>query len=116
MDFPRMSTDFLKRFKKEKYSRTIKKFLLLATIVFVGVLFSRGDYGLFKIYRLSSKVNEAEKEITRLKVQAEDLKWEINKLKSDSTYLKLYAAEKYGYAKSDQTIIQFLSPPEDSLK
>ena len=88
----------------------------MTAIVFVAVLFSRGDYGLFKIYRLHSKVNDAEKEITRLKVQAEDLNWEIKKLKNDSTYLKLYAAEHYGYAKSDQTIIQFLPPPEDSLK
>lgn len=116
MEFPKMSADFVKRVKKDNLAKKFKRFLLLTAVVFVVVLFSRGDYGLLKIFRLHSKVDEAEQQITRLKVQAEDIKWEIDKLKSDSAYIKLYAAENYGYAKADKAIIQFLPPPEDTLK
>jgi len=116
MEFPGMTTDILKRIKMDRLGKRVKKFLLLASIVFVAVLFTRGDYGFYRIYGLHSKVDDTNKEITRLKVQAEDITWEIDKLKNDSTYIKLYASEYYGYAKADQKIIQFLPSPEDSLK
>ena len=116
MEFPKMSADFVKRVKKEKYAKKFRRFLLLTAVVFVAVLFTRGDYGLLKIYRLHSKVDDTQREITHLKVQAEEIQWEIDKLKADSAYIKLYAAENYGYAKADKAIIQFLPPPEDSLK
>jgi len=113
-----MSAEITERTKKKSFGKKFKRFMILTAIVFVAVIFTRGDYGLQKIYRLHSKATDAEREIARLQVQAEDLKWEIDKLKADSTYIKLYAAEYYGYAKSDsdQAIIQFLPPPEDSLK
>ena len=79
-------------------------------------MFARGEYGLLKIYRLHNRIIETEKEIIRLQVESEDLKWEIDKLKNDSTYIKLFAAEYYGYAKPDQSIIQFLPAAEDSSK
>ncbi|MCP4582501.1 MAG: septum formation initiator family protein [candidate division Zixibacteria bacterium] len=116
MEFPRMTTDILKRLRMDRLGKRVKKFLLLTSVVFVAVLFTRGDYGLFRIYKLHSKVDEAKKDITHLKVQAEDLTWEIDKLKNDSAYIKLYASEQYGYAKSNQKIIQFLPSPEDSTK
>jgi cell division protein FtsB len=116
MEFPKMSADFVGRIKKDNFTKKFRRFALLTAVVFVAVLFTRGDYGLMKIFRLHSKVADAEREITRLKVQAEDIQWEIDKLKADSIYIKLYAAENYGYAQADKAIIQFLPPPEDSLK
>lgn len=112
----KVSVGFSARINKRNFSKRVKKFFFLTALVFIAVLFCSGDYGLLKIYRLHSRVKKTKEEITRLKVQAVDLKWEINKLKSDSSYIKLYASERYGYAKSGQTIIQFLPPPEDSLK
>jgi len=112
---PKVSTDFLNRVNQKKLKK-IKKAILLPLLVFIIVMFCSGDYGLIKIYRLLNKIDTAENEITLLKVQAVDYNWELNKLKLDSTYIKLYASEIYGYGKADQTIIQFLPPPVDSLR
>jgi len=113
---PEISTDFLKKINRKTLSKRFKNFLLLTTAVFIAVLFCSGEYGLAKIYRLHNKIDAAEKEIDHLKAQAVDYQWEINKLKSDSQYIKLYASEIYGYAKENQTIIQFLPSPDDTLK
>lgn len=115
MEIPKISKEFIKKVKREKTSK-LKKAFFVSIIVFIVVMFARGDYGLLKIYRLYNKIDSAEKEIVRLKVEAEDLKWELSKLKNDSTYIKLFAAEHYGYAMPDQTIIQFLPAPEDTSK
>jgi cell division protein FtsB len=112
----KISTGISGKINKKSFSKRVKGFLVLTAIVFIAVLFCSGNYGFLKIYRLYSRVEDIKKEITRLKVQAVDLEWEINKLKNDSSYIKLYASEHYGYAKSGQTIIQFLPMPEDSLK
>jgi len=112
----KISTGFSGKINKRTFSKRVRVFLILTALVFLVVLFCSGDYGLLKIYRLYSKINETKKEITLLKVQAVDLEWKINKLKNDSSYIKLYASEYYGYAKSGQTIIQFLPAPVDSLE
>ena len=113
---PKMSTDFFNKVTRKGIPKNIKKFLLLMVAVFIAVMFCSGEYGLIKIYRLRTKIAAAEKEIDHLKIQAVDLSWEIDKLKSDSVYIKLYASEYYGYAKANQTIIQFLPSPDDSLR
>jgi len=120
MKFPVVSKDIKKRLKKsgwpgKDFSGRLKRFLILTGCVFLAVLFARGETGLLKIFRLHSRIDEANREIEQLKVQAEDISWEIDQLKYDSTYIKLYAAEHYGYAKADETIIQFLPVPHDSL-
>ena len=112
---PKISAEFLKRINRNKFSKKFKKFLLLTVAVFIVVMFCSGEYGLLKAYRLKAKIAAAEKEIEYLKVRAVDLNWEIDKLKSDSQYIKLYAAEKYGYAKADKTIIRFLKSRHDNL-
>jgi cell division protein FtsB len=113
---PKISKEFLDKVHKKKMSRKFRGFLILSFLVFLAVLFCSGDYGLLKIYRLHTKINTAEADIVRLKAQAVDLNWEINKLKADTGYIRLYASEHYGYAKPDQTIIQFLPSPDDSIR
>ncbi len=115
MEFPKISKAFLKKIKTEKYGR-LKKSLTVSVFVLIAVMFTRGEYGLLKIYRLHNKVDTARKEIVHLKVKSEDLNWEIHKLKYDSTYITLFAAEQFGYAWPDQSIIQFLPTPEDTTK
>ena len=120
MKFPAVSKNIKKRLNKtgwpgRDFPRRAKKFLVLSIFVFLAVLFARGETGILRIFRLHSRIDDAKREIEQLKVQAEDINWEIDKLKSDSTYIKLYAAERYGYAKAGETIIQFLPAPTDSL-
>lgn len=113
MEIPKVSKEFINKVKREKSGR-LKRTLFISVIVFVAVMFARGEYGLLKIYRLHNRINETRREIIRLQVESEDLKWEIDRLKNDSTYIKLFAAEYYGYARPDQSIIQFLPAVDDS--
>jgi len=115
MEIPKVPKELVKKARKGKSSK-LKQTLFIFVLVFVAVIFTRGDSGLVKIYRLNDKISTAQQEIVRLKIEAEDLNWEINKLKEDSAYIKLYAAEYYGYAKPDQTIIQFLPAAPDSSR
>lgn len=108
-ELPKVSQDFNRRVTQKKLSSNIKKFVILTFLVGVGVMFTQGDYGLLKIYRLKTKIKAVEKEVTELKVKAVDLKWETDKLKTDSLYIQLYASEKYGYAKPEGQIIKFVS-------
>ena len=61
---------------------------------------------------LDRRIDKLEKNILNLKVTKQDLLWEIDKMKNDPDYLLRYAVENYGYARSDQRIIQFV--PADS--
>jgi cell division protein FtsB len=115
-DLPKVSTKFPRRTKKKDLGRRLKRYFLLTCIVFIGVLFYQGEYGLHKIFRLRTKIKTAQNEITQLKVQGADLKWEIDKLKADSQYIQLYASEHFGYAKPGVDVIQFVSSPQDTTK
>lgn len=108
-ELPKVSQDFSRRVTKKRLSSNIKKFVIMTFLVGVGVMFMQGDYGLLKIYRLKAKIKAAEKDVTIYKVKNTDLKWETEKLKTDSQYIQLYAAEKYGYAKPEGQIIKFVS-------
>jgi cell division protein FtsB len=113
-ELPKVSQDFNRRVSKKSLSANIKRFVIVTFVVGVGVLFAQGDYGLLKIYRLRTKIKATEREITQLKVKASDLKWETDKLKVDSTYIQLYASEKFGYAKPEGTVIQFVSSTDST--
>jgi|WetSurMetagenome_2_1015567.scaffolds.fasta_scaffold264487_1 cell division protein FtsB len=113
-EMPKVSKDFNNRVSKKSLSANIKKFAILTFFVGVGVIFAQGDYGLLKIYRLKTKIKIAEKEVTKLKVKASDLKWETDKLKADSQYIQLYASERFGYAKPEGQVIQFVSSADST--
>jgi cell division protein FtsB len=115
-ELPKVSANFTRRAKKKDLGQKIKRYMVLTGIVFIGVIFYRGEYGLSKIFRLRTKVEAVQKEITQLKVQAADLKWEIEKLKADTQYIQLYASEHLGYAKPEGKIIQFVPSTQDSSK
>jgi cell division protein FtsB len=113
-ELPKVSQDFNKQISRKSLSANLKKFALLTFFVGVGVMFAHGDYGLLKIYRLKSRIKTTEKEINQLKVKATDLKWETDKLKADSQYTQLYASEKFGYARPEGKIIQFVSSADST--
>jgi cell division protein FtsB len=113
-ELPKVSNDFAKKVSKKNLSKNLPKYIIITLFIFAAVLFAQGDYGLLKIFRLNDRINNTQAEITRLKVKATDLKWEIDKLKTDSLYIKIYATEHYGYARPEGQVIQFVSS-EDSL-
>ncbi len=108
-ELPKVSKTFSQRINEKKSSSGLKKYLLITLVVFLIVLFASGDYGLIKIYRLKADIKAYKQEIKRLQVKAVDSLWEIGKLKSDSSYICLYASEHFVYARPGVKVIQFLT-------
>jgi len=112
MAYPNISSKFKARLKKSKLRSRLVMFAVITGSVFVIFSFFWNDYGFIRMWILNRKIDKLEKEIAMLKVQKHDLLWEIDKMKNDPEYIKRYAVEKYGYARSDQRVIQFV--PADS--
>ena len=91
-------------------------FLITTAVVFLIVSFFWGEYGLVRMWFLSSKIKNLEKDITLLKVQRNDYLWETNKMKNDPAYIQRYAVEEFGYAKPTHKIIQFVPADSSSAK
>ena len=110
--YPKVSKKFKSRLKKSKIKSRLLMFGIITAAVFVILSFFWGEFGFFRMWILSQRIERLEKEIATLQVAQHDLLWEIDKMKNDPDYIKRYAVEKYGYARPDQTVIQFV--PTDS--
>jgi cell division protein FtsB len=111
--YPKVSGTFRRRLKESKLKTRLLMFGLVLSLVFIVLSFSWGEFGFIRIWILSKRIEKLEKEIATLKVQKQDIAWEIDRMKNDPDYIKRYAVEKYGYARPDQKIIQFV-PPDTS--
>ena len=110
--YPKFSKKFGRKVKGSKLLPRLKIFLYVLITVFVILIFFWGEFGFFRMWVLDRRIDKLEKNILNLKVTKQDLLWEIDKMKNDPDYLLRYAVENYGYARSDQRIIQFV--PADS--
>jgi cell division protein FtsB len=111
-NYPKISDRIKSRTKKAGLKSKLKMFLITAAIVFLVISFFGGEFGFFRMWYLSKKIEKLEKDIEILKVQGNDILWETDKMKNDPAYIQRYAIETYGYARPDQKIIQFV--PVDS--
>jgi len=100
------------KIKKSNLRSRLIMFAIIVGVVFIVLSFFWNEYGFIRMWILERKIEKPEKEIVVLKVEKQDLLWEIDKMKNDPEYIKQYAVEKYGYARSDQKVIQFV--PADS--
>jgi cell division protein FtsB len=110
--YPKVSKKFKSRLKKSKIKSRLLMFGIITAAVFVILSFFWGEFGFFRMWILSKRIERLEKEIATLQVAQHDLLWEMDKMKNDPDYIKRYAVEKYGYARPDQKVIQFV--PTDS--
>ncbi len=110
--YPKMSNKFKSRVKKSKLKSRIIMFGVIVGTVFLILSFFWNEYGFVRMWILKRNIEKLEKEIIALRVEKHDLLWEIDKMENDPEYIKRYAVEKYGYARSDQKVIQFV--PADS--
>ncbi len=111
---PRSSGRIAGRIKKAGLKSKLKMFIITAFLVFLAISFFWGEFGFFRIWILSKKIERLEKEISYLQVQRMDLLWETDKIKNDPEYIQRYAIEIYGYARPDQRVIQFVQPEKTS--
>lgn len=106
--YPKVSKKFKSRLKKSKIKSRLLMFGIITAAVFVILSFFWGEFGFFRMWILSKRIERLEKEIATLQVAQHDLLWEMDKMKNDPDYIKRYAVEKYGYARPDQRVIQFV--------
>ncbi len=112
--YPMISRKFTGRLKRPGIKSRLLMFAIILAMVTVILSFFWGEFGFIRMWILARKIDKLEKEIVLLSVQKQDLLWEIDKMKNDTDYIRSYAVEKYGYARPDQKIIQFI--PSDSVR
>jgi cell division protein FtsB len=111
-EYPKVSDRFSNRASKSGWKSRLKMFVITAAVVFIIISFFWGEFGFFRMWFISKKIERIERDIAVLKVQRNDLLWETDKMQNDPQYIQRYAVETYGYARPEQKIIQFV--PADS--
>ena len=105
---PRTNVKSSSRTTKFGFLSRVKMFLITCAAVFLVISFFWGEFGLVRMWFLTKKIEKIEKDIKILKVQRNDILWETDKMKNDPVYLQKYAVEKYGYARPEHKIVQFV--------
>jgi cell division protein FtsB len=71
-----------------------------------------GDQGFLEIYRAYRQDRELTRKIEAARAEADSLRAEIERLKSDTAYIEKVAREKLGMARKDERIIKFIEEKE----
>ena len=115
-EYPTVSKKFASRVKKTGLKSKLKMFAITFFIVIMTVSFFWGEYGFFRMWLLTRKIDKLEQDIRVLKVQRNDILWETGKMKNDPAYILRYAVRTFGYARPDQKVIQFVHADSPSSK
>jgi len=78
-----------------------------AVILFLLFFTVFGERGLFRIYELNREKQEIVKRSEALRIENDNLKREIEALKSDRRYLESIARKDFGLVRSNETVYQF---------
>lgn len=105
--------EILKAKLKKKYHR-LKKFLILAGIVFLLVTYFGGDFGFIRLSRLGRQKKELQLRSKKLDLEILQLEVEKGLLQKDAYYVEKIAREKHGLSRPDEKVYRFLPPSEDS--
>ena len=95
--------------KKKRLAITIAA--LVAAIAFLAAL-SVGNQGFLDMYGAYRQDRELTQKIDAARAEADSLREEIERLKSDTAYIEKVAREKLGMARKDEKIIKFVEERE----
>jgi len=76
-------------------------------ILFIMYFTIFGERGLLRIYHLNQEREEVQKRATALQLENDQLKREIEALKSDRRYLESIARKDFGLVRKNEIIYQF---------
>ncbi len=79
--------------------------LLLAALAVYGVT------GLVRVRAMQREIEAAEREITALRAQAEQLTVTIDQLRHDPAYIEKLAREEHGLVRQGETVLKFPTKP-----
>ncbi len=91
--------------------------LLLPAGIILFILFFTvfGDRGLLRIYHLNKENKEIQEHLRLLTAENEQLKREIEALRSDRRYLESIARRDFGLVRQNEVIYQFPQEKKDQL-
>ncbi len=81
------------------------RWVLAVIVLFIGFVFFSGPKSLFKVYSLVQEKNGLVKSVQQLKQKNTDLDTEIERLKTDTTYIEKIAREKFGLKRDDEEVV-----------
>ncbi len=76
-------------------------------ILFILYFTIFGERGLLRIYHLTQEKKQIEERVTALKAENDQLKREIEALKTDRRYLESIARKDFGLVRKNEIIYQF---------
>ena len=85
------------------------RFYIIPAAIILFILFFTvfGERGVLRIYRLAQEKEEIQKQAARIKAENDQLKREIEALKSDRRYLESIARKEFGLVRPNEIIYQF---------
>jgi cell division protein FtsB len=88
----------------------MKKRIYIISSVFILLFLSFtifGERGLLRIYHLSQEKEDIQQRIVLVKAENDQLKREIEALKSDKRYIETIARKDFGLVRKNEVIYQF---------
>ncbi len=82
-------------------------FVPAGCILFILYFTVFGERGLLRIYHLSKEKEEIAEKVSEIKVSNDNLKREIEALKSDRRYLESIARKDFGLVRPNEVVYQF---------
>lgn len=82
-------------------------FVPAGCILFILYFTVFGERGLLRIYHLSKEKEEIAEKVSEIKVTNDNLKREIEALKSDRRYLESIARKDFGLVRPNEVVYQF---------
>lgn len=94
--------------KLSEYERGFKR-KTIRVILYLGAfyliyLFCAGDYGLFRIYRLTQQRDTLLSKYQEIVTEAADCSFSLRRMKKDPYFVEWLARTRYGYSRADDVI------------
>ncbi len=91
--------------KKTQRPRIRVRWILLGMLLFLGFVFLSGPKSILKLYALVQYKHELLQKTEQLKQRSQELDEEIERLKTDSSYIEKIAREKYGLKHKREEVV-----------
>jgi len=82
--------------------------LIIGVVAVFTVFFLTGDAGIATFFQTRHRIDILDKQIAEVHRDIDSLKNEIARLRSDTAYIEKIAREKYGMARSNETMYKFI--------
>lgn len=92
------------------FKRKTARLLLYLAALYLVYLFCSGDYGLFRIYRLSRERDGLKENYRAVVAEAVDYSYRLRRLRTDPHYVEYLARTRYGFSRPSETIYHLKSP------